>query len=253
MAQITINIQTLNWTMGETVGLRLMLKKDSKARIAWGDGKVQVVTGKKEHVSNKLVWVEAGHAYPKKGVCYIITIYSEEEDAIIGFDGCGMFEVKTLDVILTECPNLRILGYSGYGEEKLDVSKNPLLEFIDFQEIRNEKLDFSANPLLEELHIEGAKDLVSLNLSKNDKLRRLDIFMCHNLQHLALSNQSQLNEVDFALTHLRPKDLEYLEKTLKRKSTYKIRGGSFGDEKIIEVCNGKIVGEYEGKLDSTYR
>ena len=113
---------------------------------------------------------------------YTITICSEEEDAIIGFDGCGMFEVKTLDVILTECPNLRILGYSGYGEEKLDVSKNPLLEFIDFHEIRNEKLDFSANPLLEELHIEGAKDLVSLNLSKNDKLRRLDIFMCHNLQ-----------------------------------------------------------------------
>ena len=36
-----------------------------------------------------------------------------------------------------------------------------------------------------QLHIEGAKDLVSLNLSKNDKLRRLDIFMCHNLQHLA--------------------------------------------------------------------
>nr|WP_302334822.1 hypothetical protein [uncultured Prevotella sp.] len=164
-----------------------------------------------------------------------------------------MFEVKTFDVILTECPNLRILGYSGYGEEKLDVSKNPLLEFIDFHEIRNEKLDFSANPLLEELHIDGAKDLVSLNLSKNDKLRRLDIFMCHNLQHLALSNQSQLNEVDFALTHLRPKDLEYLEKTLKRNSPYKIRGGSFGDDKIIEVSNGEIVGEDEGKLDSTYR
>ena len=42
MTQITINIQTLDWTMGETVGLHLMLKKGSKARIAWGDGKVQV-------------------------------------------------------------------------------------------------------------------------------------------------------------------------------------------------------------------
>lgn len=218
MAQITINIQTLDWTMGETVGLHLMLKKGSKAKIAWGDGKVQVVTGKQKPASEKLAWVEAGHAYPEKGMYYTITICSEEEDAIIGFDGCGMFEVKTLDVILTECPNLRILGYSGYGEEKLDVSKNPLLEFIDFHEIRNEKL------------------------------RRLDIFMCHNLQHLALSNQSQLNEVDFALTHLRPKDLEYLEKTLKRNSPYKVRGGSFGDDKIKEVCNGKIVGEYEGKL-----
>ena len=175
MAQITINIQTLDWTMGETVGLHLMLKKDSKASIAWGDGKVQVVTGKQEPASEKLAWVEAGHSYPEKGMYYTITICSEEEDAIIGFDGCGMYEVKTFDVILTECPNLRILGYSGYGE------------------------------------------------------------------------------VDFALTHLRPKDLEYLEKTLKRNSPYKVRGGSFGDDKIIEVCNGKIVGEYEGKLDSTYR
>lgn len=96
MAQITINIQTLDWTMGETVGLHLMLKKDSKAGIAWGDGRVQVVTGKQEQNSEKLTWVEAGHSYPEKGVNYTITICSEEEDAIIGFDGCGMFEVKPL-------------------------------------------------------------------------------------------------------------------------------------------------------------
>ena len=107
--------------------------------------KVQVVTGKEEQESESLAWVEAGHSYPEKGVNYTITICSEEEDAIIGFDGCGMFEVKTLDVILTECPSLRILRYSGYGGELLDVSKNPLLEFIDFSEIRNVKLDFSAN------------------------------------------------------------------------------------------------------------
>ncbi len=227
--------------MGETVGLHLMLKKDGKASIAWGDGKVQVLTGKRETASEKLAWLEAGHAYPEKGAYYTITIDAEDEDAIVGFNGCGMFEVKTFDVILTKCPSLRYLGYSGYGEELLDVSNNPLLEAIDFHEIRNEKLDLSANPLLEELHIRGAKDLKSLNLNKNDKLRRLDIFMCHNLQHLALSNHSQLNEVDFALTALRPKDLEYLEKTLERNQPYKIRGGHFGDDEIIEVRNGKIV------------
>ena len=70
MAQITINIQTLDWTMGETVGLHLMLKKGSKARIAWGDGRVQVVTGKQEQNSEKLTWVEAGHSYPEKGELY---------------------------------------------------------------------------------------------------------------------------------------------------------------------------------------
>ena len=234
MARITMNIQTLDWTMGETVGLHLMLKKDSKARIAWGDGKVQVLTGKQKLASEELAWLEAGHAYPEKGAYYSITICAEDEDAIVGFNGCGMFEVKTFDVILTECPSLRYLGYSGYGEEMLDVSNNPLLEVIDFHEIRNEKLDLSANPLLKELHIRGAKDLVSLNLSKNDKLRRLDIFMCQNLQCLALSNRSQLNEVDFALTALRPKDLEYLRKTLERNAPYEIHGGSFDDERNVQ-------------------
>ena len=239
MARITMNIQTLDWTMGETVGLYLMLKEDSKASIAWGDGKVQVLTGKKEPASEKLAWQKAGHAYPEKGAYYSITICAEDEDAIVGFNGCGMFEVKTFDVILTECPNLRYLGYSGYGEELLDVSNNPLLEAIDFHEIRNEKLDLSANPLLEELHIRGAKDLKSLNLNKNNRLRRLDIFMCQNLERLALSNQSVLNEVDFALTALRPKDLEYLKKTLERNAPYEIHGGSFDDNKIIEVHNVK--------------
>ena len=101
MAQITINIQTLDGTMGETVGLHLMLKKDSKAGIAWGDGRVQVVTVKQKPASEKLAWVEAGHSYPEKGMYYTITICLEEGDVIIGFSGCGMFEVKTLDVILT--------------------------------------------------------------------------------------------------------------------------------------------------------
>ncbi len=32
MAQITINIQTLDWTMGETVGLHLMLKKGQQGK-----------------------------------------------------------------------------------------------------------------------------------------------------------------------------------------------------------------------------
>ena len=235
MARITMNIQMLDWTMGETVGLHLMLKKDSKASIAWGDGKVQVLIGKQEPASEKLAWQKAGHAYPEKGAYYTITICAEDEEAIVGFNGCGMFEVKTFDVILTECPSLRYLGYSGYGEELLDVSNNPLLEAIDFHEIRNEKLDLSANPLLEELHIRGAKDLKSLNLSKNNKLRRLDIFMCQNLERLALSNQSVLNEVDFALTALRPKTLEYLKKTLEKNAPYEIHGGSFDDNKTFEL------------------
>ena len=59
--------------------------------------------------------------------------------------------------------------------------------------------------------------------------------------------------MDFALTNLRSKDLEYLEKTLKRNAPYKIRGGSFGDDKIIEVNNGEIVGKYEGRMDETDR
>ena len=66
MARITMNIQTLDWTMGETVGLYLMLKKDSKARIAWGDGKVQVLTGKKDGI-REVGLAEGGACLSGKG------------------------------------------------------------------------------------------------------------------------------------------------------------------------------------------
>lgn len=35
MAQITINIQTLDWTMGETVGLHLMQKQGKNRLGRW--------------------------------------------------------------------------------------------------------------------------------------------------------------------------------------------------------------------------
>ena len=41
---------------------------------------------------------------------------------------------------------------------------------------------------------------------------------------------------------------EFLEKNVEANSPYRYGVGSFGDDKIIEVSNGEIVGEYEGKL-----
>ena len=234
MEKISIHIETLDWTMGETVGLRIMPKEGSTVYVSWGDGKVQTFKGKQLTVEDEqeeiqygnLQWFKAGHAYPEKGCGYTIIISTDDDGGIVGFDGCNMFEVKTVDLNFKECPGLRLMRYSGYGEEHLDVSHNPLLEYVNIHEINNTKLDFSANPQLKFLALRGAKDLTSLNLSKNDQLRHLDIFLCHNLQHLALSNQSVLSEVDFALTALRPRDLEHLKRTMERNKPYKICGGS---------------------------
>ena len=102
--------------MGETVGLHLMLKKDSKARIAWGDGKVQVVTGKQKPASEKLAWGEAGHSYPEKGMYLSIApsdsclaAFLQHQVQAYGFPHCP---VQSLDIDCNLCHNSLFLMFT---------------------------------------------------------------------------------------------------------------------------------------------
>ena len=74
MVQIAINIKTLEWTMGETVGLQLMLKKNAQASVDWGDRMWQVLTGRQKLGSEELAWLDAVREYPEKGSYYTITM-----------------------------------------------------------------------------------------------------------------------------------------------------------------------------------
>lgn len=68
-------------------------------------------------------------------------------------------------------------------------------------------------------------------MSKNDRLRKLNITMNPKLHRLALSNKSSLNWLSYWGTdNLNPKDKEYLIKTLERNAPYYIEDFGNDDE-----------------------
>lgn len=221
MDQISIDIKTIDWTEGDHSCLSLMIANGKSATIAWGDGRKQTVYGRQDYLNGGLVWTSIDHYYAHKGYCYTIDIQGDN-GSIIGFSGMAMFEQSTFRVDVSRCPLLEIFEYSTCGPFTLDVSHNPKLKKIEAVEIGNERLDFSPNPLLEDLSLRDSKSLVSLKLSKNDRLKKLSVFLCHKLRHIALSNSSSLNWVDLQGTHLHPRDKEYLIKTLERNEPYHI-------------------------------
>lgn len=220
MSGIIIDIHTIDWTEGEHCGLSFMIAKDKSATVAWGDGRKQTVYGREDYLNGGLIWQRLDHSFPFKDYDYTIDIQSDYDDAIIGFCGLAMFEQSTYRVDVSRCPSLEIFEYSTCGPFPLDVSKNPLLRKVEAVEVGNSRLDFSANPLLEELDLRQSKHLVSLKLSKNDRLRKLDVSFCRKLRRIALSNTSSLNWVNCLETELHPKDKEYLMKTLQRNEPY---------------------------------
>lgn len=228
MDEILIDIHTINWTEGEHSGLSLMLAKSKTATVAWGDGRKESFEGRQDYLNGGLVWHRFDHYYPFKDYNYTIDIYADD-DAIIGFSGMAIFEQYTTRVDLSRCSSLKVFEYSACEGIPLDVSHNPNLEKIVVREVTNERLDFSANPLLEELQISESKNLAGIKLSKNDRLRKLNITMNPKLHRVALSNKSSLNWLSYWCTdNLNPKDKEYLMKTLERNAPYYIE--HFGND-----------------------
>lgn len=230
MDEIHIDIHTIDWTEGEHSSLSLMLAKGKNATVAWGDGRKQSCEGRPDYLNGGLVWHRFDHYYPFKNYDYTIDIYADD-DAIIGLSGMAMFEQYTTRVDLSRCPSLKVFEYSACEGIPLDVSHNPHLEKIAVREVTNERLDFSANPNLEELQISESKELISIKLSKNDRLRKLNITINPKLRRVALSNKSSLNWLSYWGTYnLNPKDKEYLMNTLERNAPYYIEDFGNDDE-----------------------
>lgn len=230
MSEIVIDIHTIDWTEGEHSNLDFMPLDGKIVNIAWGDGSKQSVVGGRDYANGGLQWRRAVHIYKYRDCDYTITV-TADDDALVGFGGLAMFEQYTTRLDLSRCPSLKVFGYSACEGIHLDVSHNPDLEKIEVREVTNERLDFSANPKLEELQISESKNLVSIKLSKNDRLRKLNITMNPKLRRLALSNKSSLNWLSYWGTdNLNAKDKEYLLKTLERNAPYYIEDFGNDDE-----------------------
>lgn len=83
----------------------------------------------------------------------------------------------------------------------IDVSKNPALEYLDFQHNTIKAIDLSKNLALKYIECYGNLDLTSLDVSKNLKLTYLS---CGNMKltHLDVSKNSDLQELHCGINDL---------------------------------------------------
>lgn len=209
MSKIIIRIVTKEWTQGEYCAFHLKLREGSHATVDWGDGK-----SKRIPLGNG--WHRFDHAYGKKGWYYTITIATEEDEGIIGFNGDCFYEVHTEDVDVSQCPELVYFGYSG-GEDmrgEIDLTHNMQLKHIDWNGLLCKKLDFSYNTDLETVKIGSCPELISLNLSKNNKVWQLQVNFCTRLRRIAVSNLSDLRDVDLLFVCVDENSMTYLKKVV---------------------------------------
>lgn len=201
--RITIDIHTLDWTMGYYYGCEVLSPCGCTFTVEWGDGKVDRRTGKGD-------WVSLHHDYPyatyREEVPYRIHVWSEDTDGIIGFREGGT-EVETCRLDTSQCPSLQYLRY--HDLSSLDVSGNPALKVLDCGRSLMETLTLD-NPELEVLDCSFSWNLKALNLSRCPSLRELDCRLCGQLTRLGLSNRSALRVVDYSDTALSGKEEEFL-------------------------------------------
>ena len=201
--RITIDIHTLDWTMGYYYGCGVLSPRGCTFVVEWGDGKVERHVGKGG-------WAELHHGYPyatyREEVPYRIHVWSEDAEGIIGFREGGS-EVETCRLDTSQCPSLQYLSYRDL--RSLDVSGNPALKELDCSRSQLETLSLD-NPGLEVLNCSFSPNLKALNLSRCPALRELDCRLCSCLTRLGLSNRSALRVVDYGDTPLSGKAEEYL-------------------------------------------
>lgn len=202
--RITLYLRTINWTMGYYCCYDVLSPAGCSFTVEWGDGKTQTCQSHGE-------WIRLPHEYPfatyREEVPYLVHIWSEDKDGIIGFREDGL-EMATLELDVSQCPSLQYLDYKDLNA--LDVSHNPSLRELNCDRCQADTLDFSHNPALEILSCQYCPHLKSLNLSRCLSLWKLDCFLCTSLTRLGLDNHSSLREVAYEDTALTGKAEKYL-------------------------------------------
>ncbi len=104
-------------------------------------------------------------------------------------------------------------SYNGKGLEKLDVSTNPYLSFLDCHNNKLSKLNLLENKYLEFLDC-SFNNLSALELSNNKHLEYLDC-SSNNLSLLDLTNNKKLNVLHCRANDFLELDLSKLKKHLE--------------------------------------
>jgi len=113
MEQIILQVETMDWTMGEYGGLGITIRKDCHAKIDWGDGHIETIKGNRAERRFQ-------HSYRKRLPIrpYTVTITANEDEAIEAY-WHGFIDMNTHSIDVSGCPGLKMLDAGGI--EKLHI------------------------------------------------------------------------------------------------------------------------------------
>ena len=169
MEQIIMIVETSS--CGTNVGEIMAVLDGGSCRIDWGDGTDLPYEPEGQEL-------HAQHTYPEKSeeeeATFVIRIYSEEENIIGIYAGCGDMRVKDIDI--SGCQTLKYFSASFYCDY-FNLKTNPGITRIDITGDSCGIADFSNSLELKELSI-------SYNSACWDEYRLLDLSKCAKLEKL---------------------------------------------------------------------
>ncbi len=163
---MTVETSSCETNVGE---VRAILDGGS-CRIDWGDGTDLPYKPEGQDL-------HAQHTYPEKSekeeATFVIRIYSDEENIIGIYAECGDIKVKDIDI--SGCQSLRYFASLEVSTEHFDLRTNPGITRIDIDGDSCGIADFSSSLELKELSISYNYEYRLLDLSKCDKLEKLEL------------------------------------------------------------------------------
>ena len=167
MGQIIMTVETSSCETN--VGEVRAILNGGSCRIDWGDGTDLPYKPEEQEL-------HAQHTYSEKSeeATFVIRIYSDKENIIGIYAGCGDMRVKDIDI--SGCQTLKFFSAS-FGVDYFDLKTNPGITRIDITGDCCGIADFSNSLELKELSI-------SYNSACWDEYRLLDLSKCTKLEKL---------------------------------------------------------------------
>lgn len=168
MGQILMTVRAIDWTEGNVGHVHVLLDGGS-CRIDWGDG--TDLPYKPEGQDLHAQHTYSGKSEEEEATC-VIRIYSDDENIIGIYAGCGNMRVKDIDI--SGCQTLKFFSASLWVDY-FDLKTNPGITRINIDGDSCGIADFSNSLELKELSISYNYEYRLLDLSKCDKLEKLEL------------------------------------------------------------------------------
>ena len=232
---LTITFETKTWTEGNHAWFDVKLKPNSIIEISWGDCKKSTMK-----TYDRTKWCRVAHYYEKsKGEkdSYTITFEGENPSSLEGLvDGTWEMTVKKVDFI--NCLGLTYLQYTQLPETDFSNASN--ISTLIIEDYYGSRINLSCLKGLKKLICRGSERLITLDLTKNDNLEKLD-FSASYISKIKVSNNSKLKiVVNGTYTRIDANSLKWLQMTVERNRGL-IQEEWLSEEFLSSSCFGEEI------------